>query len=55
MHPICAEYELAELGKGLNKMLYEKLMWTIKVGLIDRNNPYFRGKDIEEAFGIKRN
>ena len=53
MTPLRAEYELTELGRGLNKMLYEKLMWTIKFGLIDRDNPYFRGKDIEKAFGIK--
>jgi DNA-binding HxlR family transcriptional regulator len=53
MSPIRAEYELTELGKGLNKMLYEKLMWTIKFGLIDRNDKYFRGRDIEKAFGIR--
>lgn len=55
MHPIRAEYELTDLGRGLNKMLYEKIMWTIKFGLIDRNDKYFRGKDIEKAFGIKSN
>jgi DNA-binding HxlR family transcriptional regulator len=54
MHPLRAQYELTELGRGLNKMLYEKLMWTIKFGLIDRNDPYFRGKDIEKTFGIKK-
>ena len=54
MSPVRVEYELTELGKGLNKMLYEKLMWTIKFGLIDRDNPYFRGNDIEKAFGIKK-
>jgi DNA-binding HxlR family transcriptional regulator len=53
MTPLRAEYELTELGRGLNKMLYERLMWTIKFGLIDRNDKYFRGKDIEKAFGIK--
>ena len=53
MHPIRAEYELTELGRGLNKMLYEKLMWTIKFGLINRDDKYFRGKDIEKAFGIE--
>jgi DNA-binding HxlR family transcriptional regulator len=53
MSPIRAEYVLTELGKGLNKMLYEKAMFAIKYGLIDRNDPYFRGKDIEKAFGIK--
>ena len=53
MHPIRAEYELTVLGRGLNKMLYEKLMWTIKFGLIERDDKYFRGKDIEKAFGIE--
>jgi DNA-binding HxlR family transcriptional regulator len=53
MHPIRAEYELTELGRGLNKMLYEKLMWTIKFGLIDRDDKYFRSNDIEKAFEIK--
>ena len=51
--PLRAEYELTELGRGLNKMLYEKVMWVIKFGLIDRDDPYFRGKNIEEAFGIE--
>ena len=51
--PIQIEYSLTELGKGLNKMLYEKVMFTIKYGLISRNDPYFRGKNIEETFGIK--
>ena len=54
MNPLRAEYELTELGMGLNKMLYEKLMWTIKFGLIDRKDSYFRGRDIEKAFGIKK-
>ena len=54
MSPLRAEYELTELGRGLNKMLYEKVMWTIEFGLIDRNSPYFRGKNIEKAFGIKK-
>lgn len=54
MSPIRAEYELTELGRGLNKMLYEKVMFVIKFGLIDRNDAYFRGKDIEEAFGIEK-
>jgi DNA-binding HxlR family transcriptional regulator len=53
MSPIRAEYVLTELGKGLNKMLYEKAMFAIKYGLIDRDDPYFRGKNIEKAFGIE--
>lgn len=52
MSPIRAEYELTELGRGLNKMLYEKVMFAIKFGLADRNDDYFRGKDIEAAFGV---
>ena len=53
MSPVRAEYVLTELGKGLNKMLYEKAMFAIKYGLIERNDPYFQGKNIEEAFGIE--
>lgn len=52
MSPIRAEYELTELGRGLNKMLYEKVMFAVKYGLIERNDPYFKGKNIEKAFGI---
>lgn len=52
--PVRIEYELTEMGRGLNKMLYEKVMFTIKFGLIDRNHEYFRGHDIEEAFGIEK-
>lgn len=52
--PLRAEYELTEIGKGLNKMLYEKVMWAIKFGLASRDDDYFRGKDIEKAFGIKK-
>lgn len=54
MSPIRAEYELTELGRGLNKMLYEKVMWAIRFGLADRNDAYFKGRDIEKAFGIKK-
>ncbi len=54
MSPVRIEYELTEMGRGLNKMLYEKVMFTIKFGLIDRNDAYFRGKDIEKAFGIEK-
>ena len=52
--PLRAEYELDELGRSLNKMLYEKAMWAIKHGLGDRNDNYFKGKDLEKAFGIKK-
>ena len=52
MNPVRIEYELTEMGRGLNKMLYEKVMFAIKFGLIERDSPYFRGNNIEEAFGI---
>lgn len=51
--PLRIEYELDELGKSLNKMLYEKAMWAIKYGLAHRNDRYFKGKDLEQAFMIK--
>ena len=53
--PVRIEYELAELGRSLNKMLYEKAIWAIDNGLGDRNDNYFKGKDLEKAFGIKKN
>ncbi|MFX1358414.1 MAG: winged helix-turn-helix transcriptional regulator, partial [Promethearchaeota archaeon] len=52
--PVKIEYCLTEIGRDLNKMLYEKCMFAIRQGLIDRNDPYFRGKNLEEAFGIKK-
>lgn len=52
--PLRAEYRLTELGRSLNKMLYEKAVWAIKHGLINRNDPYFRGKDLENAFGVEK-
>lgn len=54
MNPVRVEYELTELGRGLNKMLYEKVIFSIKFGLADRNDNYFKGKDIEKAFGIEK-
>ncbi len=52
--PVRIEYELAELGRSLNKMLYEKAIWAIEHGLLERSDRYFRGKDIEKAFGIEK-
>lgn len=51
--PVRIEYRLAELGRSLNKMLYEKAVWAIEHGLLERSDRYFRGKDIEKAFGIE--
>lgn len=52
--PLRAEYEFTELGRSLNKMLYEKAIWAIKWGLGNRNDNYFKGKDLEKAFEIKK-
>ena len=52
--PVKIEYCLTEIGRDLNKMLYEKCMFAIRQGLIDRNDSYFRGKNLEKAFGIKK-
>lgn len=51
--PVKIEYKLTNLGMGLNKMLYEKAMFAIEFGLIDKNDKYFKGKDLKNAFGIK--
>lgn len=48
------EYSLTQMGLDLNKMLYEKIMWAIKYGIITRDDPYFEGKNIEEVFGITK-
>jgi len=48
------EYSLTKMSLDLNKMLYEKLVWAIKYGIIERDDPYLRGKNIEEAFGIEK-
>jgi DNA-binding HxlR family transcriptional regulator len=52
--PVKIEYCLTEIGRDLNKMLYEKCMFAIRQGLISRDDPYFRGKNLEKAFGIKK-
>ena len=52
--PVKIEYYLTEIGRDLNKMLYEKCMFAIRQGLCTRDDTYFRGKNIEEAFGIDK-
>jgi len=52
--PVKIEYLLTEIGRDLNKMLYEKCMFAIRQGLCTRDDPYFRGKNLEEAFGINK-
>ena len=50
--PIIAEYHLTEMGKDLNKIIYEQMMFADKYGLIDRKHPFFKGKSFEEIFQI---
>lgn len=51
--PVKIEYTLTQMGLDLNKFLYEKVMWAIKYGVASRDDPYFRGHDIEKTFFIK--
>lgn len=51
--PIRVEYELTDLGLSTNKLCYEKVMFAINNDIISRNNPYFKGKTIEEVFRIE--
>ena len=52
--PLKAEYELTEMGADLNKMIYEKMVFGIKYGFVDKNCPHFMGKSLEEIFRIKK-
>ena len=50
--PVRIKYSLTPTSLSLNKLLYAKIIWQIELGLISRDDPYFRGNNIEEAFGI---
>ncbi|MBN2121661.1 helix-turn-helix transcriptional regulator [Candidatus Micrarchaeota archaeon] len=52
--PLKANYELTEMGKSLNKLVYEKIMFGLHNELFDRNYPLIAGKDLEEVFGINQ-
>jgi len=54
MTPIKAEYELTEMGQDLNKIIYEKLIFGIKYGFIDKNRPDLRNRSLEKIFNIKK-
>jgi DNA-binding HxlR family transcriptional regulator len=51
--PLKANYELTEMGKSLNRLVYEKIMFGLKNNLFDRNYPLIAGKNLEEIFWIK--
>lgn len=52
--PLKIEYSLTDLGKDLNKYLYENLQFAIRHGLLGENDPYLRGKNLEDVFGIDK-
>ena len=52
--PLRAEYELTEMGEDLNKILYEKMVFGIKYGFVDKDCPHFKNKSLEEIFKIKK-
>lgn len=52
--PLIAEYHLTEMGKDLNKIIYEQARFAEKYGLIDRKHPIFKGRSLEEIFDIKQ-
>lgn len=52
--PLKIEYALTEMGQSLNRMLYEKIIFAIKFGILARDDPYFGGQNIEEVFGINK-
>ncbi len=52
MTPVRTEYELTEMGLDLNKLIYEKFVFGIKYGFINKNCPSFKNRTLEEIFNI---
>lgn len=52
--PIKIEYSLTDLGRDLNRYLYENLQFAIRHGLLERDSPYLRGKNLEHVFEIEK-
>ncbi|WP_371803054.1 winged helix-turn-helix transcriptional regulator [Candidatus Lokiarchaeum ossiferum] len=51
--PLKANYILSEMGKDLNRLVYEKIMFGLRNKLFDRDYPLIAGKNLEHVFGIK--
>jgi DNA-binding HxlR family transcriptional regulator len=51
--PLKANYALTKMGKSLNKVVYEKIMFGINNDIFDRNYPLIAGKNLEKIFEIK--
>lgn len=51
--PVKAIYELTPMGKSLNKLVYEMIMFGLNNHIFTRNHPMISGKNLEEIFDIK--
>ncbi|NTV24069.1 MAG: helix-turn-helix transcriptional regulator [Nanoarchaeota archaeon] len=51
--PLKANYELTQMGKSLNRFVYEKIMFGLNNNLFDRSYPLIAGKNLEKIFNIK--
>ena len=51
--PLRIEYRLSEMGRGTNKIIYERLKFGMKFGLYDPNKPPFKNVNLEKIFGIE--
>ncbi len=52
--PLRAEYGLTKMGLDLNKIIYEKFIFGIKHGFVDKNCPHFKNRTLEEIFNIRK-
>ncbi|MFZ2455202.1 MAG: helix-turn-helix domain-containing protein [Candidatus Altiarchaeia archaeon] len=50
--PLKATYELTPMGKSLNKLVYEMIMFGLDNKIFDRTYPLIAGKNLEEIFEI---
>ena len=51
--PLRAEYILTEMGRDLNKIIYEKLKLGIRHGFVNKNCFAFKNRSLEEIFSIE--
>jgi len=52
IHPMKSEYKLAKKGLGLNKVLYEMMVFAKKNDLVEKNCELLQEKSLEKVFGI---
>ena len=51
--PLRIEYSLTEMGRGTNKIIYERLKFGMRFGLYDPNKLPFKNLNLEKIFGIE--